>query len=156
MHRLLLRVAEKLRRRWWAWRKPSLRGCAIVARDADGAVLMVRHTYRKSHEWHVPTGGVRKDEHPETAARRELAEEVALQAGTLTVVHTETIDLHGARNEVTVFATAVTATPRADGREIAELAFFPPHALPHSTPEWARAYIARAAALDGRIDGLHG
>jgi len=110
---------------------------------------MVRHTYRKSHEWHVPTGGVRRGEQPEVAARRELAEEVAVHAETLTVVHTETIDLHGARNEVTVFATAVTTMPRADGREIAELAFFAPHDLPPSTPDWARGYIAHAIARGG-------
>lgn len=110
---------------------------------------MVRHSYRKSHEWHVPTGGVRSGEDPEVAARRELAEEVSLHVGALRVVHTETIDLHGASNAVTVFAARITETPRADGREIAELGFFAPEDLPPSTPDWARAYIAKAlVALD--------
>jgi len=137
-------VAELVRRRWWAWRKPALRGCAIVARNAEGHILMVRHSYRKRNEWHVPTGGVRKGEAPEIAARRELAEEVGVRPETLGVVHVEEIDLHGARNVVTVFAASISAEPKADGREIAELGFFPHDALPATTPDWARSYIARA------------
>ncbi len=139
-------MAELVRRRWWAWRKPALRGCAVIARNADGDVLMVRHSYRKRGEWHVPTGGVRKGEEPAVAARRELAEEVGVAPDTLVAVHVEEIDLHGARNSVTVFAAAISGDPVADGREIAELRFFAHDALPPTTPEWARTYIAKAVA----------
>jgi len=146
LHRRLLRAAELVRRRWWAWRRPRLRGCAVVARNEAGLVLMVRHSYRKREEWHVPTGGVRKGEAPELAARRELAEEVGVTAHSLAAVHVEEIDLHGARNTVTVFAASIYETPRPDGREIAELAFFAHDDLPPTTPQWARSYIARAVA----------
>ncbi|MBB3989736.1 NUDIX domain-containing protein [Croceicoccus naphthovorans] len=121
-----------------------MRGCAIVARRADGHVLMVRHSYRKRGEWHVPTGGVRKGEAPEVAARRELAEEVGVAAITLTTVHVEEIDLHGARNSVTVFAATYKGEPRADEREIAEIGFFAPDALPDAAPAWVRKYVAVA------------
>lgn len=107
---------------------------------------MVRHSYRKRLEWHVPTGGIRKGEDAELAARRELAEEVAVSPMTMAIVHVEEIDLHGARNEVTVFAATICGSPRADGREIAELAFFGPDDLPPTTPAWARNYIAKALA----------
>lgn len=116
----------------------------MVALSAAGEVLMVRHSYRKRDEWHVPTGGVRKGEGAEAAARRELREEVGVVAVALEVVHVEDIDLGGARNRVTVFAAHYEGEPRADGREIAELGFFAPESLPETTPDWARAYIALA------------
>lgn len=144
LHRRLLRVAELVRRRWWAWRKPRLRGCAVVARNDAGEVLMVRHSYRKRDEWHLPTGGVRAREDPEVAARRELGEEVGVVVTAITLVHTEEIDLHGATNTVSVFAASYAGTPVADDREIAEVAFFAHDDLPATTPEWARNYIARA------------
>lgn len=105
---------------------------------------MVRHSYRKRGEWHVPTGGVRGGEPPDRAARRELGEEVGVTATTLDLVHVEEIDLHGATNTVSVFAARYSGVPSADEREIAEIAFFAPDALPETTPEWTRAYVARA------------
>ncbi|WP_144096388.1 NUDIX domain-containing protein [Croceicoccus sediminis] len=137
-------MAELVRRRWWRWRKPRLRGCAIVARNHAGEVLMVRHSYRKRDEWHVPTGGVRDGEDAEVAARRELAEEVGVTVATITLVHVEEIDLHGATNLVSVFAATFSGTPVPDDREIAEIAFFAADDLPATTPEWARKYVAKA------------
>lgn len=141
-------MAELVRRRWWAWRKPSLRGCAIVALNPDGHVLMVRHSYRKRDEWHVPTGGVRGAEDPARAARRELAEETGVSAAWMREVHVEEVALHGASNTVTVFAARIEGEAVADGREIAELRFFRPDDLPATTPDWARGYIARALAIE--------
>ena len=133
-----------MRRQWWAWHKPNMRGCAIVVRNSAGEVLLVRHSYRKRDEWHVPTGGVRSGEEPELAARRELLEEVSVIPDALVAVHVETIDLHGASNRVTVFAATISEEPRADGREIVELGFFAADALPAMTPDWVRAYVAKA------------
>lgn len=145
-HRAILRVAERVRRVWWRVRRPRLRGCAIVAFDDAGRVLMVRHTYRKCDEWQLPTGGVRRGELPEAAARRELAEEVGVEVGPMIAVHAEAIVMGGATNAVTVFAAALTGTPVADGREIAEVRLFDPESLPATTPDWARRYIAHACA----------
>lgn len=107
---------------------------------------MVRHSYRKRDEWHVPTGGVRAGEDPELTARRELGEEVGVVVTAITLVHVEEIDLHGATNTVSVFAASYSGTPVADDREIAEVAFFALDDLPVTTPDWARHYIAKAVA----------
>lgn len=146
LHRAVLRLAERVRQVWWRVRRPRLRGCAIVARDDAGRVLMVRHTYRARDEWQIPTGGVRRGENPEDAARRELAEEVGVAAGPMIAVHGEEVVMGGAVNEVTVFAVVIDGTPTADHREIAEAEFFDPESLPATTPEWARGYIAHAIA----------
>jgi 8-oxo-dGTP pyrophosphatase MutT (NUDIX family) len=79
--RLLLGVYRRLPRlgRRWVVRtiapKYTVGAMAIVERD-DGAVLLVRHSYRK--RWGVPGGLLNRREHPEVALRREVEEEVGV------------------------------------------------------------------------------
>lgn len=144
LHRAVLRVGERARRVWWRWRKPQLRGCALVPMDGAGKVLMVRHSYRASGEWQLVTGGVDKGETHEEAAARELEEEVGLAAQQLTPVLREPVEMHGATNDVIVFLARVDGTPRIDNREIAEARFFDPGALPDAMSEWAGRYVGAA------------
>lgn len=48
-----------------------------VLTDGDN-VLLVRHTYGK-REWDLPGGGIKRDEGPEDAARREIEEELGVR-----------------------------------------------------------------------------
>ncbi|WP_230280700.1 NUDIX domain-containing protein [Croceicoccus sp. Ery15] len=146
MHRAALKLGERARRIWWRLRKPDLRGCALVPVNAQGAVLMVRHSYRAQDEWQLVTGGVDRGETHEQAAHRELAEEVGLTAQVLTPVLREPVPMHGALNDVIVFIAKVDGEPQIDMREIAEARFFAPDALPAPMSHWARRYVA--AALD--------
>ncbi|WP_239805084.1 NUDIX domain-containing protein [Croceicoccus hydrothermalis] len=145
VHRAVLRVAEQARRCWWRLRKPTLRGVAIAAFDDRGRVLLVRHSYRMRDEWHLPTGGCRRGEEPMEAGMRELAEETGLRAKNMREVGTDCFNLHGATNNVTILAAQTSGEARADGREIREVRWTDPAALPASVPQWARAYIERAA-----------
>ncbi len=144
LHRAVLRVGERARHVWWRVRKPQLRGCALVPRDDSGAVLLVRHSYRARGEWQLVTGGVDRGESHEQAAQRELGEEVGLTASLLTQVLREPVEMHGAVNDVIVFAARVGSAPRIDNREIAEARFFPADALPDAMSEWARRYVEAA------------
>jgi ADP-ribose pyrophosphatase len=52
----------------------------------DGHAMLVRqyrYVQAEGHRWEIPTGGVRRDETPEDAAQRELAEEAGYHAGRL-------------------------------------------------------------------------
>jgi ADP-ribose pyrophosphatase len=56
---------------------------AIIARDADGDILLVRQ-YRKAVEkelLEIPAGGIDPGEDPETAVRREMQEETGYLPG---------------------------------------------------------------------------
>lgn len=65
-------------RTWWRMRRSVTLGVRGVACDAEGRLLLVRHTYAPG--WHFPGGGV---EHGETAVEavvREMAEESGVEA----------------------------------------------------------------------------
>ena len=54
LQRRFLRIAHKLRDRWRRWRKTPLEGVSMIARDLDGRVLLVRHSYGP-RAWRGPT-----------------------------------------------------------------------------------------------------
>jgi 8-oxo-dGTP pyrophosphatase MutT (NUDIX family) len=63
----------------WAYRsvaKPALHGVKCVLVDSD-RILLVRHTYGP-REWDFPGGGLKRNESPLSAARREIGEELGV------------------------------------------------------------------------------
>lgn len=129
LHRVLLRRAHAVRIRWWRWRGAQICGVRVLARDAAGQVLLLRHSYG-SGSWMLPGGGYARGETPLSAAARELHEETGctLHGGVIAAIYDEA--LHGAVNRVHLIAGQASGTPRADGREIIEARFFAMDALP--------------------------
>ncbi len=78
--RTLFRLAFPLARLWWRLRRPAHEG-ALVAVHVGPTLLLVRSSYRA--EWNFPGGGLHRGESPQSAARRELAEEIGLDAPAL-------------------------------------------------------------------------
>jgi 8-oxo-dGTP pyrophosphatase MutT (NUDIX family) len=77
IRRLGFRVAHRLLRIWWFIRRPQQHGVKCVLTDGEN-VLLVQHTYGK-REWDLPGGGIKRDERPLDAARREIEEELGIR-----------------------------------------------------------------------------
>ena len=152
-HRIVLRLAHGLRRRWWFVRRPRLSGCRVLAFDVHGRVLLVRHSYG-SGKWMPPGGGVGRGEDPIAAAQRELLEETGCILEWAAHIELSEEVLNGAGNAVHVIAGDTLDLPLADGREIVEAQFFAPTDLPDAMPrlfrarlpEWITAAIAARPA----------
>lgn len=62
---------------WFRLSRPMTLGVRAAVENADGHVLMVRHTYTKG--WFLPGGGVERGEPAIESIRRELVEEGGIQ-----------------------------------------------------------------------------
>ena len=143
---LFRRLPVKARRRVVRTIAPAytVGSICVIERD-DGAVLLVRLSYRNS--WGLPGGLLKRGETPAQAARREVKEESTLDVellGDPAVV----VDAVAQRVDVVFRArpapgvdpcTAVASSP-----EIVELAWFPEDALPDLQHEASGAMVALA------------
>jgi 8-oxo-dGTP diphosphatase len=116
----------------------------VIERD-DGALLLVRHSYRRW--WGFPGGLLKRGEDVAAGAHREALEEIGLDIellGEPAVV----VDPDPQRVDVVFRARPVSdpAGTSVGSPEIVELAWFPPDALPRLEHEAAGALVALARA----------
>jgi putative (di)nucleoside polyphosphate hydrolase len=64
-------------------RLPYRRGVGIMLLNAAGEVLVAQRIDMPSEAWQMPQGGIDVDETPESAAWREMQEEIGTSAATL-------------------------------------------------------------------------
>lgn len=129
LHRAGLRLAHAVRQRWWRLARVRLNGCRVLAFDDTGRIMLIRHSYG-SGDWMLPGGGIGRGEAPLVAALRELVEETGCTLDNARVLSVVEEPLHGTVNRVHVITGRANGTPRGDDREVIELAFFDPAALP--------------------------
>jgi 8-oxo-dGTP pyrophosphatase MutT (NUDIX family) len=130
LHRLALKTAHALRHRWRRWRKTPLSGVSMIARDAEGRLLLVRLSYAEAG-WSFPGGGAGRGESMKAAAMRELVEETGCTARTVKLVGRMEETISGSPHTAHLYTCLTEDPPRPDGREVVEARFFPPHSLPH-------------------------
>lgn len=148
--RLLVRLVHL----WGRWTRGVTLGVRAVVIDADGAVLLLRHTYVPG--WHLPGGAVDAGETAEAAVLRELAEETAIIPTAPPRFHGLLLNLNlGARDHVAVYVVTHFARGevRVPNREIAEIGFFAPSALPPDTTPATRRRLGEV--LEGRPAPAH-
>jgi 8-oxo-dGTP diphosphatase len=143
---LFRRLPVKARRRVVRTIAPAYTvGSICVIERADGAVLLVRLSYRNS--WGLPGGLLKRGETPEAAARREVKEESRLDVeivGDPAVV----VDAEAQRVDVVFRARPAPGVDpgqaAASSPEIVEVQWFPIDALPDLQHEASGALMALA------------
>jgi ADP-ribose pyrophosphatase YjhB (NUDIX family) len=128
-------------------------GVRAVVTDADGAVLLIEHTYVPG--WHLPGGGVDRGETAEAAVGRELLEEAGVRAlgrPRLVSIHDNGARFRG--DHILLYRVnewePATATSRG---EIHRVGFFPRRQLPEGATAGTRRRLAEVfggAAADPR------
>lgn len=153
---MLMRIAHALPKplfrrallHWGLLTRGMTLGVRALVTDAQGRVLLVRHTYVDG--WHLPGGGVDRGESAAAAVARELREEAGLEP----VCAPRLFGLYlqkaaPGRDHVALYVVRdfrEADAPRDDG-EIAEIRWTPREGLPPDTTPGTRARIAEA--LDG-------
>lgn len=118
---------------WFLLTRPMTLGVRALAFDADGRILLVRHTYIRG--WHLPGGGVERGQTVVDALARELREEANVEFGQpprLQSVHLNTRVTK--RDHVVLYLceNVRQIAPKERDLEIEEAAFFALDALPET------------------------
>ena len=145
LHRLLYRIADRTRRRWWRFRRSRRNSVFVVAFDEQGQVLLVRHSYGPP-VWALPGGGLGRRENPLPAAVREFREELKCEPADLRLLKVQVWEDSGSHDRRHVFVATLRGTPVPDQREVVEAALFDPQALPGNTGHWAASVVREAVA----------
>ena len=148
LHRLALKLAHAVRRRWWRLFQVQLEGCRVLAIDGAGRVLLIRHSYG-SGQWLLPGGGIARGEAPLAAAQRELAEETGLSLATARCLAVINEPLYGTVNRVHLVYGTAQGDLSCDGREVISAQFF-------AAADWPADLSPRLAAqLDRWLAQVH-
>ena len=147
---LLPRRLEPLTRPLFQARARWLRGLTLgvrgLVRDAEGRVLLLKHTYTPG--WHMPGGGVERGETGEAALARELVEEAGVELlgrPRLVSIHSSEATFRG--DHILFFLAGQWRQTLATSRgEIHALEWFAPDALPDDATAGTRRRIAEVLA----------
>ena len=141
LHRALLCAAHRVRHSFRKVVKPDLTGVSVIVTDGQGSVLLVRHSYGSSN-WAVPGGGCHRDENPQTCARREMEEELALDLADLRLLRERHETISGSPHTAYIFTATANNDPMPDNREIVAARFFDPDRLPEKIDPISAGRIA--------------
>lgn len=119
-------------------------GVRGIVFDGQGRVLLIQHTY--VHGWHLPGGGVEKDETAHEALERELVEEAGVRlagAPSLLGVYSNARVFRG--DHVLIYRVdRWEPCPQTSRGEIHCIDWFAPAALPDGITDGTRRRIAEA------------
>ena len=142
------RTLYRLSRGWMGIAKPFRLGVRTLMFDGEGAVCLVRHTYRPG--WYLPGGGVKRWETTADAAIRETEEEAGVRVDRLgRLIHLYANFQVGYCDHVALYLVDAWRPAEHRSLEIAEVGFFGLDALP---PDTTRPTLRRLEEWRGAAD----
>ena len=139
-------LRTKIFRLWFRLSRPMTLGARAIVENADGEILLVRHTYAKG--LFLPGGGVETGETVHQTIRKELREEAGLEltedARQVRIYSNHRI-MHN--DHVVLFRVSAgswTQTGTPDAREISELVWCHPLKPPADTTPATKRRLAEA------------
>ncbi len=132
MRALVLKLIHWIIGIWTRVRRPVTLGVKAAIFDDDQQILLVRHSYVAG--WHLPGGGVARNETTAEAVAREVFEELGLAVvGTPELTSVYFAPHRGKSDHIMLFRVNVASFDLSPNWEIAGAGFFPPNALPDGT-----------------------
>ncbi len=124
-------------------------GALCVIERADGAILLLRQSYRRKEAWGFPGGLLKRGELPADAVRREVREELGVDVD-VDDAPMVVVDARNRRVDI-IFRGRLPGDPDPPpptpaSPEIVEVRWFPPNALPVLLPEATTALVELARA----------
>ncbi len=143
--RIFAKVAKRILHLFFFMRRGMTLGVRAACFDEAGRVFLVRHTYVPG--WHMPGGGVERQETGLQALHKEIREEGNLVAtSTPKLFHVYFNNRTSDRDHVLFYRLDVRQTAvKAPDREISESGFFALDALPEGTTGATRRRLAELA-----------
>jgi ADP-ribose pyrophosphatase YjhB (NUDIX family) len=122
----------------WLFNTHFIVGSAAVVHDADGRVLVARHTYRTHTPWALPGGWVRRGENPAEAVVREIHEETTLDVEILAPL---TVQMESPVHLTVIYGARLIGGTFRPSAEVAEVQFLEPGIWPEGLREDHRAIL---------------
>ncbi|PCD68029.1 NUDIX domain-containing protein [Rhizobium phaseoli] len=149
---LHIRTALRLLHVYFSFARGMTMGVRAACFDAQGRIFLVRHSYVGG--WHMPGGGLERNETVEEALAKELREEGNLRIiGKPQLIQVYFNTTTTRRDHVVFYRVTVEQTaPRPPDWEISDSGFFSLDSLPEGTTE---ATYRRLAELRGEQQPAH-
>lgn len=122
-------------------------GAVAVVRDANGRVLVARHTFRGGPPWGLLGGWVQRGEDPAAAVVREVREETALE---VEVTAPLAVRVEGAAHLTVVYEARLIGGQFHPSAEISEVTFLERGVWPDGLRDDHRELIQTFAWASGR------
>jgi ADP-ribose pyrophosphatase YjhB (NUDIX family) len=112
---------------------------AVIITNEKDEVLLLDHVLRSVCSWGIPGGFIEAGEQPESAARREIREEVGLELDSAELIRIRTINRH---IEI-LFRARATGEAAVKSREINALGWFAIGEMPEQMSAAQKRLVAQ-------------
>ena len=110
--------------------------------DNEGRILLLDHVFRPDSGWGIPGGFIDGGENPESALRRELKEEIAVEVAEAQLLFARTL---GRPKQIEIYFRArISGTPVPSSFEIKRAEWFKVDGLPPDLSKDQQRLIQRA------------